>query len=250
MTTNFPQPVTAEADGFDPFDSASNPTLPAFELWGMVEINAWACALVKGQGKVPFNAQDPNHKRFTAIDVFIQPLPELNITNTKTCEGHMLGESKEWASITLASIKALGIDNVREINGKYARVTKVPNGRTYTNKDGETKDELTFKFVTLFEDEKKCRAAYFASNGNGHATSTPTPTYNEITAPVVDAAEQERLTALPFLNVIVPNASKGKKTLDEAKPAVAALIAQYPIVSKHFTVDSPEVFDLMMKNIG
>jgi len=54
----------------DPFDAASNPPVQTYDLFGKVELSAWACALVKGQGKVAF---DPSvhEKRFTAIDIFI-----------------------------------------------------------------------------------------------------------------------------------------------------------------------------------
>lgn len=227
---------------FDAFESANNPQVQTYDLFGRVEINAWAGALVKGQGRIPFDPSNPDHKRLTMIDVFIQPLPEIDVKYPKTLECHWIAEFPEWAKITLPSIKALGVDNVREINGKYARVARVPSGKKYPAKDaqgnltGEMKDETTFKFVAFFADEDSCRAAYVAaggqasSNGNGHNTSEP-----------VNADDAEKQTALAFLKVVVQNAARGKKP-DEATEAVRAALAStnYPVVSKHFTVDSPE----------
>jgi len=234
---------TQTQNEYDPFDSASSPALPTFELFGLVEINAWACALVKGVGKVPFDTNDSSHKRFTAIDVLIQPLPEINLTNPKAAERHWLAESKEWASITLKSIKECGIENVREVNGKWARVAIVPNGKTYTNKNNEVKDETTFKFTAFFEDEESCRAAYLENHdnaGNGQ---------NE-TIPPIDATAAEKQTAAPFLNVIIPNAVRGKKITDDWKSIVNTALAQYPLVSKHYNADSPEVAAIAMPLLG
>src|SRR5689334_525545 len=128
--------MTTPIETFDPFETASNPPTQTYDLFGKVEISAWACALVKGQGKV---AYDPNvhEKRFTAVDIYVQPLPEIDVKYPKSLEDHPVAESKEWASITLASIKALGVNNVREVNGRYARIARVPNGKQYEKKDAQ-----------------------------------------------------------------------------------------------------------------
>lgn len=226
----------------DPFETASNPPQQTYDLFGKVEISAWACGLVKGQGKVPY---DPTaHKqRFTAIDVFIQPLPEIDVKYPKSLEDHWIAEFAEWAKITLPSIKALGIDNVREINDKWARVARVPNGKQYPAKDtsgnptGEMKNETTFKFVAFFASEDECRAAYLAAggqtNGNGHK-SEPVATGNT-----------EKDTAYQFLKVIVGNVTRGHTDFKQAKEAVAKALAQYPMVSKFYTADSNETVQLM-----
>jgi hypothetical protein len=68
---------------FDPWEEANNPPEPSYQnyLWGRVIINAWACALVKGFGKVPYDPQEHGDNRWTAIDIMIDALPEMNITN-------------------------------------------------------------------------------------------------------------------------------------------------------------------------
>jgi len=233
-------PQTTE---FDPFASASDPTVQTYDLFGQIEINAWAGALVKGQGRIPFDPTNPNHKRLTMIDVFVQPLAEIDVKYSKTLECHWVAEFPEWAKITLPSIKALGIDNVREINGKWARVARVPNGKQYEKKDaqgnptGEMRDETTFKFVAFYTDEDACRAAYVAAGGqvgaNGNGNSAP-----------VTAEDTEKQTALAFLRVIVQNAARGKKP-NEANRAVLTALAQYPTVSKYFNIDSTETQNLI-----
>lgn len=229
---------------FDPFASASDPELPNYDLWGMVEINAYACALVKGQGKVPY---DPaiHDKRFTGIDIYIQPLAEIDVKYPKTYEEHLVAEFPEWAKITLPSIKAAGYANVREINGKWARVARVPNGKKYPKKDsagnatGEMAEETTFKFVEFFNSEEDCRKAYLAAGGkpgngsNGHNVPT--------SEPVTGPDDQERATAYAFLKVIVGNAAKGKATFAEAKDAVGLALAQYPTVAKFYNAEAVEV---------
>jgi len=229
----------------DPFDSASNPVLPTYDLFGKVEISAWYCALVKGQGKVAFDPAT-HEKRFTAIDIYIQPLPEIDVKYPKSLEDHPIAESKEWAGITFASLKALGVNNIREANGQWARITRVANGKQYEKKDaqgnktGQFADETTFKFVAFYSDEDACRTAYIAAggqpSGNGH---------NQPTSVAPDANDAERATALAFLKVIVGNSVRGLTDWNVAKEAVAKALAQYPTVAKFYTADSVETGQLM-----
>jgi hypothetical protein len=234
---------TATQD-FDPFESASNPAQRSFDLWGKAELSAWACALVKGTGKVPYNSNNPDHKRFTAIDIYVQPLIELDVKYPKSLEDHPVAEFPEWAKITLPSIKALGIDNVREVNGKWARIARVPNGKKYPKKDtngnptGEMADETTFKFIAFFDTEDACRADYLANGGkplDGNGRNTPQPI----------SEDKERDTAAAFLKVIVTNNARGKDNFAQAKDAVAAALIGFPTVAKFYTAESDEVKKLI-----
>lgn len=240
---------------FDPFDSINAPYVPPpLELWGMVEINAWACALVSGVGRVPYS--DPALKRYTAIDIFVQSLPEQGITKPKQQECNMLYESDEWNKITLASINALGITDVRTLNGKWARIEKV-NGKPYYEKvNGKYRKfdefgkpvepkgyERIFKFIALYNNEDECRAAYFA---NGGKTVEASAQANQ----VINGEETDRMTAIAFMNALVPNACKGKANMGEAIIAVKAMIESNPIISKHFSENSPEVIDLITKSFA
>jgi hypothetical protein len=233
---------------FDPFESASNPATRSFDLWGKVDLSAWACALVTGTGKVPYDPNNPNHKRFTAIDIYVQPLIELDVKYPRSLEDHPVAEFAEWAKITLPSIKALGIDNVREVNGKWARIARVPNGKKYPKKDkatgqatGEMADETTFKFIALFDTEDACRADYLANGGK------PLEGKN---APQPISEDGEKNTAQVFLKVIVENAVRGTADWASAKDAVAKALPQHTAIAKHFTVDSVETLQLITSITG
>lgn len=229
-------------DIFDPFASANAPVLPTYDLWGMVEISAFACQLRTGVGKEPF---DPNSglKRFTAIDVYIQSLPEIDVKYPKTLECHWLAESKEWANISLPSIKAAGIDNVREVNGKYARVQRVPSGKTYEKKDtsgnptGEKRDEMTFKFLEFFNSEDECRKAYIAAGGVAAPVST--------NATIPSATDAQKAISLKFLETIITNVLSSNPADKRAAVDNAIKTCGYPPIASVFTVDSPEVAALI-----
>ena len=252
MTTNQLQHIEADTE-FDPFAAATEAQARTFDLFGLVEISAWACHLEKGQGKIPFDPANPNHKRMTAIDVFIQPLPEIDVKYPKTLECHWLAEYQTWIKITLPSIKdafqrATGqeMGSVRQINSMYARVTRVDSlDKPYEKKDnagnltGDKVTPKTFKFVEFYADEAACRAAYIDEGGQPMQGNSPAP----VASAPVDAEKQ---TATAFLKTIVANACKGKTATDDWKGAINTALAQYPLVNKFFNADSPEVTELVM----
>lgn len=247
---------------FDPFASANDTTMeqPAqFNLWGKLDMNIWACVLITGTGKVPFDPSQHDPKRaHAAIDVFVEALPEIDVKYPRVWECHWVdGDYKNptWKQISLPSLHDAGISDISILpsklpNGdsnpkyqpKWFQIARVPSFRKYPAKDrttgqptGEMKPELTYKFLECYDTEEACRAAYLAAGGQPAAT---------VNAPVADPSEAEKQTAAAFLKVIVQNAVAGRK-LDEAKPAVAQALTQYPTVSKFFTVDSPETLDLI-----
>jgi hypothetical protein len=243
---------------FDPFASATNATEKSYDLFGKVEINAWACALVTGQGKVPFDPNNASHKRLTAIEVYVQPLDGIEVKYPKVWECDWIAEFPTWAKITLASIKHLlpNMGSVKEIHGLWARVARVDSlDKPYAKKDaagnptGETARKKTFKFMEFFQTEDECRAAAIAAgainpNGNGsHGNGHNVPT----TEPILSPEEQARKTAEAFLLPIVSNAARGKN-LQDATDAVAKALAAQPIISKFFTIDSPEVTKLILEH--
>lgn len=251
-TVNMPLPVETADTDFDPFAAASNPdyVTPSYDLYGLIELTAFGCALIKGQGKVPWEALDETqkaaNKRVTAIQMYIQPLAEIDVKYPKQWECDWIAEYATWNKITLPSIKAQGFENVREINGKWARVARVDSlDKPYDKKDaagnptGEKGVKKTFKIVAVYDTEEACREAYLANGGKSaemHASES---------APVADPADAEKTTALAFLRVIVTNACKGKTMTDDWKGAINTALAQYPTVSKHFTAESPEVMELI-----
>ncbi len=220
-----------ENEMIDPFDAANNATEPTFakNFFGQSWFDVWFCALVKGVGKVPFDPAQHKQK-FTAIDLSIQPLAGSKATFP--VERKMIAESKEWASVILPSIKALG-KTPKEMHAAYVQVEIVPTGEKYTDKNGETKEKTTPRFVKVFATEAECLAAseeMFGSNGNGTTHTEPAqPTTN---------GNAEREVALKFLPALATQAGKDPLKLAE-------LIAANSLVGKYFTINSPEVIAVL-----
>lgn len=227
---------------YDPYAAAENPSVGVNDFWGQVRLNVWACALIKGTGKVPYDPQ-VHEKPNTAVDIEIIPLAEQNITNTKACERHMIAESVDWAKIVLPSIKALG-KSLRDMNDSWVHVQVVSNGKTY-EKNGQTRDETVFKFVALFANEADCRADYMKNNG-GQTSANPVQP-SQAAQPAQSSNGDGKKAALPFLEVIVKNASNRSTDLEGMRKDIAMEITKYPVVAKVFTVDSPETTELIMK---
>jgi hypothetical protein len=233
---------------YDPWAEANNPPEPVYQnfLWGRVTINAWLCALVKGVGKVPYDPQEHNENRFTAIDISIEALPEMNITNDNILKRSTLATSKDWRTIIKPSLDDLGYTDARQVVGKWVKVETVRTGRTYY-KDGEEKHETTFKFVEVFADEAACRADFLAANpekNNGHEAdeiSFESPASAPAPAPVPD--DKERKTAWAFAQAALKSKTANCKTIDEVMAKVPEALAMYPQVSKFFSPDSPEVMN-------
>lgn len=228
----------------DPWATADDPQFnTSYDYFGQVKVDSYFCILVKGTGKVPFDAQaHAIDQRRTAIDIQIFPLAEMNISFDVS--RNMIAESREWAGIVLPSIKALNL-SLRDLNNKWVHVVTEKTGQTYTGKDGNTKDKTTFKFLAVFPDEASCRAAYQAAANGTPAPAPATPVNGN-----GNGASKERETAAKFLPVIVTNACAGQTDLTVIRNSVAAAIANMPMVSKHFTVDSTEVMTLIMEKMS
>ena len=152
----------------DPFAVAQETAERPAEFYGELSVECWFCALVKGQGKVPFDA-NVHDRRSTAIDLVVMPLSDHNITNA--FERSTLDWSRDWTRITWPSLKALGVTSLRDIaNGKWCKFVWAGTGEKYRAKgqngaDGEERERTTFKFMALYDNETECRAAYYADTG-------------------------------------------------------------------------------------
>lgn len=216
----------------DPFDTASKATLAPRGYYGRIQIDAWHCVLVKGQGKVAFDPQLHSvDDRRTAITISLLPLAEQNVRFELARD--TIAESREWAGIVWPSLKELGLTSAREADGKWAKMQQVGTGRKYRSKSGEEKESTTFKFLALYADEAACRAAYFADTGKEP-----------------DAAPTVAQTAAPSNG----NGHNANHDLDVARPFICAFAKQnaydlektkaacrtQAIITKAIDVESPE----------
>jgi hypothetical protein len=136
--------------------------------------------------------------------------------------------------IVLASLKTLNVEP-RALNGRWCAMTTAGTGRMYEAKRGANAGQMveatTFKFLAFYPDEAACRAAYEAENGSDVLSDLAPAT---AAAPVVD---QARATAAKFLPALF-KAAGGDPMVLEAK------IKSMPLMTAHFTIESPEVMAL------
>ena len=225
----------------DPFEAADNPQIKPAEYFGKLEVDAWFCALVKGQGKVPFDtALHPADQRRTAIDLHVITLAAHNMNYPMT--RGVIAESPEWTKTVWPSLRDLGIASLRELKDteRWCKVTTESTGRTYQS-NGTTKEATTFRFLALYASEAECQAAFAASRNGGGEDWLDAPAQ---AAPVngsngtAHAEQRERETALAFARILVKQS--------HSIPEVGERFAQYPLVSRFFTVDSPEIAQMIM----
>lgn len=214
----------------DPFDSADNAVEPVFSkvFFGQNFFDIWFCALIKGQGKVPFDPQihQPGQKR-TSIGISIQPLA--GSSAQFPFERNLIAESREWTSFVLPSIKALG-KTVKELHGAFVQIEIVETGESYVDKQGVTKNKTTAKYVAVYTNEETCRQAAETVFGSNNHTEQPEA------QPTNGNAERD--VALKFLPALATQAGKDPQRLAE-------LIAANSLVGKYFTINSPEVIAVL-----
>ena len=251
----YPHPDNEDFEIDDPFESASNAEVAPRRYYGQLSIDAWYCALVKGQGKVPFDPQQ-HERRATALTLAVVPIADQNVSFELKRE--MIAESREWAGIVKPSLAEAGVTaglwqepkefNLKQCRNIWVQCEFVGTGRKYRTKQGDERESTTFSFIAIYPDMNTCRAAYFKDTGQSPPTSDeygeeipgvgPEPSAQ---APL--ANDKDRKTALAFLEVIVKQAGGDAD-------AVAAQIAAMPVINKFYSIDSSEVQKLLAEVEG
>jgi len=212
----------------DIWESVDNVELPIGTYFGKVNFDVWYCVLRKGEGAVPFDPQQHNvDERRTMVHIMITPLSSsrAQFLTERKC----LAESREWAKIVLPSIKALGLKSARELENRWVQYVMQPTGRSYTDKNGIEKQTTIPKFLAVYESEEQAEQARSTLYAGAQPEQEPQPDGN---------GNSERKVAELFLKSLV-------QTVGKDRDKVAALLASQPLVSKYFTVDSPEVQALL-----
>jgi hypothetical protein len=219
------------AQVLDPMAAAVSDAESASHYFGKVEVSAQFVVLKKGQSKtVWFEGMDTDG-RTTEITFRLNPLDVTGLT--RMTERSATSNSGEWSRIVWPSLRDLGIKELRHVNGKFAHIEMVSSGREWKNKDGETVKGTTFRFIGLYDLESDCVKAWEQLAG----TEAHTPHTNGNGA-VSQVNEAEKAAAAGFLPHIV-NANKGDLT------ALANALSSMSPLNKYFTVDSPEVQQLL-----
>lgn len=226
----------------DPFDVANETAERLPRYFGKIDCTADFVATIKGQGKMAWHEGLGIEQRRVEISISLNPIDAMNLT--RTVDRQVLADTKEWKQIVWPSLKALGIENAREIHGKWAKVELVKSGRSWTNKTtGEIVEGTTFKFLALYDTKAMCEAAWDAEYNQlkAHSPAADDPAMAidmspRAGSPKSDDAERE--TARLFLKAMV----KGSKG-DMAQ--LARNIGNMPQVAKYFSIDSPEVLSMM-----
>lgn len=216
----------------DPMDAATQAGERADVYFGRMEITAQYVALARGQRPQPWvEGMSPDTRR-TEVFFSLNPLDESGVTIL--IERKLVAESGEFTRIVWPSLRDLGVKTLRDANGKWTKITMVPSGRTWTNREGQEVKGTTIKFAALYDTQAECVAAWEQEFGNeAHAPADDVP---------FEAADTdtERETALQFLPALVKSANGDRAML-------ATLLSGMPMIAKFFNVDSPEVVALMQK---
>jgi pyruvate/2-oxoglutarate dehydrogenase complex dihydrolipoamide acyltransferase (E2) component len=224
------------------------PPPPPTEIFGKCVINVWLCALVKGQGKVPYEAGqlDPNTGKelrpLTAIEVAVHKLDEQ--PDEQPLYRQYIAEFGEWPDLVLPNLREIGLEDLKSLNNSFVHAQLVATGQKYTNKNGEERDSTTFKFLKIFKDEAECRGA--SQTGATAPAANPAPA-----AAASDNGNKERETALKFLTPYVRNAVRaGGGDLEKIQASLGTAIAGQALLAKYFTIDSEEVVDLITQELS
>ena len=222
------------------------------EYFGEISISAWECMLVSGMGAIPYDERDKDpktsqpYRKFTAITLTLVPLEEsgLQYDITRT----LLAQFGDWKDTVWPSLRLLGIIDASTLNDKYAHVELVKTG-TYT-KNGQTKDSTTFKFLAVFKTREDCVAAWEQRFNEPNKPADQPPPWEEKNNGDKPNGN-ERATALKFATVYIKNAVRqGGGDLEKIRAGLRDTIAKQPLISKHFTIDSPEIVDALMEEMA
>lgn len=211
---------------YDPYDAAMNAkSLNQYtRLFGQLLVDVWPCALIKGQGKVSFDANTMKEsQRRTALDIMLDPVGVMDKLKN-VFERKIVAESRAWTNVTLPSIKALNMD-LRDLHQAWVAAEFQPTGRRWTDDYGEHV-ETSFQIVAMFDSREKCREA-FEVFYSVEEEDKPEPT-------PVSESNPEKATAALFLK---PLWIQAKPDLTEYQK----LITGNPLTGKYFNISSPEV---------
>lgn len=226
----------------DPMNTAVEEAERPNYIYGQLEVSAAFIQFVNKKKTVWTEHDDPKERR-TEVTMVINPIEETGLTQLFT-RSTICGNRGEWADIIWPSLRDVcGIKELRAADKKFVKVEVVKTGRKYTNKNGEEVENTTFKFLGLYADKSGCVSAFSADGGTPIKNTLHTaPTNNPGDPMAIDmtpnANNLERENSKAFLPMLIKAAGGDTNQLK-------VLIASMSPLNKYFTVDSPEVVELL-----
>lgn len=229
--------MTPKNTSYDPWDDAAKAEAPPLYYYGQISMDVWPCVLIKGQGKVPFDAgQHRVEDRRTAVELSITPLADQRAQFTLSRS--LIAQFPEWYRHTWPSLKALGLTTPKDVMNKWCKCEQVGTGRTYRNSAGEEKEETVVKFLALYDSEDACRAAYYADTGQTPSNGDePIPGFDD-DKPAADDAQRQ--TARAFIETL---ARQHQGNMD----AIRAAVANIPMITQQYPPDSDEFAQVVIE---
>lgn len=209
-------------------------------IFGQCDVSGAYVQFVNKKKVVWTEHDDPKDKQLE-VTFIVNPIEETGLTKLMN-RSAIANNYGEFATIIWPSLRDLcGLKQLNELNKKFVKM-EVVEARQYTDKTtGEIKKATTFKFHAVYADKAAC-VADFNKTGQPRNTlvtaATPIPGDPSVVDMTPNTQNQERETAKLFLASLVKGAAGNKQQL-------AMMISGMPQISKYFTVDSPEVAELL-----
>lgn len=208
----------------DPFAAAVNDAQAVNHLFGQMTVDAQFAVWRDGKTHAWFET-DGLQDRIVVTTFSLNPLSATGMT--KMIEKQNKSTFGDFARIVWPSLKKLGCNTPKDVDNKFVHVELVPQ------KPGS--DWTVFKFLNVYNTEAECEAAYYAFKGQeAHSTPAALPPVSQVK--VVN--EAEKAAALQFLSHVVLQNKGDLLALDKA-------LKTTPLVKDYFTVNSPEVLEIL-----
>lgn len=224
----------------NPWDEANNPPEPTYYNFGEIYIDVFPGMMVPGYGIMPYDERtlDANGnqvRKHTAISLAIVPLAESDLA--WDIKRTMVAKFGDWPSITLPSLRDIGVPDVSKINGKYAKIELVKNGQ----KSKAGKEMTAIKFLEIYQTRDECLRSYKQSKGE---SSEPAPKPQTPVSQTTQADPKEVAYAFVKSFARVASAQSGGDK-EKARNLLNTMIAGQEVTRKYYTIESPEVKALL-----
>lgn len=249
---------------YDPLDDAI--TIEPDVWFGQVNIEGFLGFFIKGQGAVPYDENvhsDIDKKPYTIIHFEFIPIDVTRKTFSRRI-GKWTEEFTEvlWSSLEtltdqVASIKGLVLGQfniLREASGMYVKCLRVPNP---DNEEGET--WTTMKFEEIYHDAIACADAWEAHTGKeiGGSPVADLPFMPDESDPLIitEVLMDQFSSVKPSDESDPPRPDPQRASMAAFLPALwqqagedmvemQRLLIAYPMMTQHFTIESPEVVEV------